>query len=108
VAEVELRQSAVRSAIEDLRQQIMLQVRTAFLDWRASVQRITRAERALEASRAELELSEKRYATGLADVVELEDAQRNYTRDDAAYANALYGFFVAKAAVDHATGRSLL
>ena len=27
--------------------------------------------------------------------------------DDAAYANALYGFSVAKAAVDHATGRSL-
>ena len=44
---------------------------------------------------------------GLADIVELEDAQRNYTDDDAAYANALYGFSVAKAVVDHATGRSL-
>lgn len=108
VAEAELRRTAVRSAIEDLRQQILLQVKTAFLDWQASVQRIRRARQALEASRGELELSEKRYAAGLADIVELEDAQRYYTRDDAAYANALYGFFVAKAAVDHATGRSLL
>ena len=76
-------------------------------DWQASLQRINRAERTLAASRAELELAEKRYQAGLADIVELKDAQRSYTADDAAYANALYGFSVAKAVVDHATGRSL-
>ncbi len=107
VAEAELRQRAVQSQIEDLRQRIVLQVKTAFLDWQASTQRINRAERTLAASRAELELAEKRYDAGLADIVELEDAQRNYTDDDAAYANALYGYSLAKAAVDHATGRSL-
>jgi outer membrane protein len=107
VAEAEFRQRAVQSQIEDLRQRIVLQIKTAFLDWQASLQRINRAERTLAASRAELELAEKRYQAGLADVVELEDAQRSYTEDDAAYANALYGFPVAKAAVDHATGRSL-
>ncbi len=39
--------------------------------------------------------------------IELEDAQRHYTYDDAAYADALYGYSIAKAAVDRATGRSL-
>jgi outer membrane protein len=107
VAEAELRQRAVQSQIEDLRQRIVLQVKTAFLDWQASLQRISRAEQALAASRAELELAEKRYGAGLADIVELEDAQRNYTNDDAAYANALYGFSVAMATVDQATGRAL-
>lgn len=107
VNESEFRQKAIQNELEDLRQRIVLQVKTAFLDWQASVQRINRAERTLAASRAELELAEKRYAAGLADIVELEDAQRNYTDDDAAYANALYGFSVAKAAVDQATGRSL-
>ena len=107
VAEAEFRQKAVQSEIEDLRQRIVLQVKTAFLDWQASVQRINRAGQTLGASRAELELAEKRYGAGLADIVELKDAQRNYTDDDAAYANALYGFSVAKAAVDQATGRSL-
>jgi outer membrane protein len=107
VAEADFRQKAIQSQIEDLRQRIVLQVKTAFLDWQASVQRINRAERTLTASRAQLELAEKRYTAGLADIVELEDAQRNYTEDDAAYANALYGFSVAKAAVDQATGRSL-
>ena len=107
VEEARLRQKAVESQIEDLRQQIVLQVKTTFLNWQSAVQRIHFAEHALAASRAQLDLAEKRYATGLADVVELEDAQRNFTDDDAAYADALYGFSIAKASVDQATGRSL-
>jgi outer membrane protein len=107
IAEAQFEQRAVQSQLEDLRQRVLLQVKTAFLDWQASLQRINRAERTLAASRAELELAEKRYAAGLADIVELEDAQRNDTADDAAYANALYGYAVGQAAVDEATARSL-
>jgi outer membrane protein len=107
VAETKAEQRAVQDAAEDLRQRIILQVHTAFLNWQASLARIQRAEEALAASRAELELAEKRYEAGLTNIVELEDAQRFYTSDDAAYANALYGFSAAKAAVDEATGRSL-
>jgi hypothetical protein len=43
----------------------------------------------------------------LTDIVELEDAQRNYTADDAAYTNALYGYSLARAAIGQATARSL-
>ncbi len=107
IAETRYRQHALLRAIEDLRQEIILQVNTAFLNWQASLQRIIRAERTLAASRAELELAEKRYEAGLTSIIELEDAQRSYTNDDAAYADALYGFSVTKAAVDRATGRSL-
>ncbi len=107
IAEAKYRQDAIRHGIEDLRQKIVFQVHTAFLDWQASIQRIARAEKALVASRAELELANKRYETGLTNIVELEDAQRHYTYDDAAYADALYGYSIAKAAVDRATGRSL-
>ncbi len=107
IEETKARQRAVQDAIEDLQQRIILQVQTAFLDRRAALQRIARAEKALAASRAQLELAEKRYEAGLANIVELEDAQRHYTYDDAAYANALYGYSVANAAVDASTGRSL-
>jgi len=107
IAETRFRQHAILRAIEDLRQEVILQVHTALLNWQASLQRISRAEKTLAASRAELELSEKRYETGLTSIIELEDAQRSYTEDDAAYADALYGFSVTKAAVDRATGRSL-
>jgi outer membrane protein TolC len=79
---------------------------TAFLNWQASFLWIVRAERTLAASRGRLHLAEKRYAAGLSDIVELEDKERKYTADGAAYANALYGFSVAKAAVDQATARS--
>ena len=107
IAETRFRQHSILRAIEDLRQEVILQVHTAFLNWQASLQRISRAEKTLAASRAELELAEKRYEAGLASIIELEDAQRFYTYDDAAYADALYGFSVTKAAVDRATGRSL-
>ncbi len=105
--ETKARQRAVQDAIEDLQQRVMLEVQTAFLDRQAALERIRRAEKALAASRAQLELAEKRYEAGLTNIVELEDAQRYYTYDDAAYAGALYGFSVANAAVDRATGRSL-
>ncbi|HYB89523.1 MAG TPA: TolC family protein [Candidatus Binataceae bacterium] len=107
VGEARYHQDAIRHAIEDMRQRIVFEVHTAFLDWQASLQRIKRAEKALVASRAELELADKRYAAGLSNIVELEDAQRHYTEDDAAYADALYGYSTAKAAVDKATARSL-
>jgi len=107
IAETRLRQHAILGAIEDLRQEIILQVHTAFLNWQASLQRINHAEKTLAASSAELELAEKRYEAGLTSIIELEDAQRSYTDDDAAYADALYGFSITKAAVDRATGRSL-
>jgi outer membrane protein TolC len=107
IAGAEQEQHAIQHAIEDLRQQIILQVKTAFLNWQASVQRIHRAKAALDASQVELELANKRYQTGLTNIVELEDAQRHFTEDDAEYANSLYGFSLQKAAVDQATGRSL-
>lgn len=107
IAEAKFRQQELRYAMEDLRQKIILQVNTAFLNWQASVQRIERAQKALLASRAELELSDQRYQSGLTNIVELEDAERHYTSDGAQYAEALYGYSVAKAAVEQVTGQSL-
>ncbi|MGA2409547.1 MAG: TolC family protein [Candidatus Binataceae bacterium] len=107
IAETKFRRRSMEAAIADLRQQIILQVQTAFLNWQASLQRIEFSQKALAASQVELALAEKRYQTGLADILELEDAQRHYTDDEAAYANALYSFSVTKAAVDQATALSL-
>lgn len=107
VSETKAQERAIQDGIQDLEQRITLQVQTAFLDLQAARQRIVRAEKALAASRAQLELAEKRYEAGLTNIVELEDAQRFYTYDDAAYAAALYGFSVARAALDRTTGKPL-
>jgi outer membrane protein len=107
VEETRLQQEALEHELEDMRQKVILQVKTAFLDWQASLDRIRRAEAAVAASSVELELADKRYEAGLTNIVELEDAQRHYTFDDADYANALYTYSLAKAQVGLATGSSL-
>jgi outer membrane protein TolC len=107
VAETQLHRKAIDAQIEELRQRIILQVGTAFQNWQASVLRIARAEHALAASRVQLDLAQERYLAGHSDILELENAESFYTIDGATYINALYGFSVAKAAVDRATARSL-
>ena len=104
LAEARLHQDAVRHSIEDIRQRIFLQVKSGFLDWQASVERIHRAEQTVAASRVELELAEKRYEAGLGNIIELTDAQRRFTQDEADYVQALAVFSIAKAALDRDVG----
>lgn len=107
MAEAALHQDAIRHSIEDIRQRIFLQVKSGFLDWQASVERIHRAEQTVAASRVELELAEKRYETGLGNIIELTDAQRRFTQDEADYVQALGQFSIAKAALDRDVGAGL-
>ena len=77
------------------------------MPWQASVAVIKKAEQTLNASREELHLADERYKQGLSSVVELDDAQRRFTEDSAAYVTALYDYSAAQAAVQRATGESL-
>jgi outer membrane protein len=104
VEESRLQQDAVRHGIEELRQQIVLQVKRSFLEWQASLDRIHQTEATLAASRVELDLAEKRYESGLGSIIELTDAQRRYTEDGAARVQALAEFSAARSAVDRDTG----
>jgi len=107
VTEAKLQQDAIGHAIQDLRQRVFLQVKSGYLDWQASLQRIHRAEQTVAASRGELDLAEKRYETGLGNIIELTDAQRRFTEDQAGYINALADFSVAKAALERDSGSGL-
>jgi outer membrane protein len=107
VAQARYNQEAIKHQIEDLRQQIVLEVTRSFLDWQASVAAIGKAQAVLDASQEELHLAEHRYKAGLGNVVELEDAQTRFTLDQSNYVDALYSYAVIKAAVQHATARSL-
>jgi outer membrane protein len=104
IAEAKLHQDAITHAVQDLRQRIFLQVKSGYLDWQASRQRIHRAEQTVAASRGELDLAEKRYEAGLGNIIELTDAQRRFTEDEAGYVNALADFSIAKAALERDTG----
>ncbi len=107
LAEAQLHEESIRHSIEDIRQRIFLQVKSGYLDWQASLHRIHRAEQTVAASRAELDLAEKRYEAGLGNIIELTDAQRRFTEDEAGYINALAGFSIAKAALERDAGVGL-
>jgi outer membrane protein len=107
VQEAKFKQDAIRYSLEDLELRIWLEVKSAFLDLQTSVERIHQAETTLAASAGQLELAEKRYNAGLGNIIELTDAERFYSEDNAAYVDALYSYSVAKAALDRATGAAL-
>jgi outer membrane protein len=107
VAEAKEHERATEYAIADLRQRVIEEVHTTFLNWQASIAVIKKAEQTLNASREELHLADERYKQGLSSVVELDDAQRRFTEDSAAYVTALYDYSAARAAVERATGESL-
>ncbi len=107
IEEARLRQQAIEHMIADLRQRIVLEVKTAFLDWQNAHQEIRQAQFTLDASRVELELAQKRYANGLGNIIELTEAERDFIRDKAAYINTLYDFAVARAGLERADGQSL-
>ena len=102
-----LHERAAEYAIADLRQRVIEEVHTTFLNWQASIAVIRKAEQTLNASREELHLADERYKQGLNSVVELDDAQRRFTEDSAAFVTALYDYSAARAAVERATGESL-
>lgn len=107
IAEASYRRHALQHTIEDLRQQIYLQVKSAFLSWQTALEKIHRTELTVAASRARLELASNRYDAGLGNIIELTDAQRFYIEDDAAYIDALYSYSVAKAGLDEATAQRI-
>jgi outer membrane protein len=107
IEEARLRREAVEHSIADLRQHIMLEVKTAFLDWQNAHQQIRETFVTVDASRVELELAEKRHTAGLGNIIELTEAEREFIQDKASYVNALYAFAVAKAGLERAAGQSL-
>lgn len=107
IEEARLRRDAIGHSIADLRQRILLEVKTAFLDWQNAHQEIHEAAVTLDASRVELALADKRYATGLGNIIELTDAERDFIQDKANYVNTLYAFAVARAELERAAGQSL-
>lgn len=103
IGEARARQDAVRHGIEGLRQEIALQVQRAYFERQTSVQRIERADRARAASAAELDLATRRYEGGLGSILELADAQRRFTEDNADVVRAHAAAASAQAALARAT-----
>ncbi len=89
---------------EDARQQILLQVRQAYLALRAAESSISTAELAANQAKENLDLQNGRYAAGVGSPVEVSDAFNIYVQNQSQYTNALTIYRIAQAAIEQAMG----
>jgi outer membrane protein TolC len=101
-ADSEVRQR--RAELEDRRAEVYYDVRTAFLDLRATDEELQTATRARELAALQLTQSRDRFAAGVANNIEVVQAQEAVTLANEQYISALYGYNVAKAVLARSLG----
>jgi len=101
-ADAELR--ARRSEAEDLRSNIYYDVRSAFLDLQAIGEELQVATRARELAGQQLTQSRDRFAAGVANNIEVIQAQEAVALASEQYIAAFYGFQVAKGVLAESLG----
>ena len=102
--EARLRAQASAEQSRQLRDQIVQDIRTAWLNANTAYQRVTVTQQLLDEANLALKLAETRYQMGLSSIVELSQAQ--YQQTDAAIgnANAQYQYRLAQATLNYQIG----
>lgn len=103
-ADVALRRS--RTNYDDLRARVEADVRSAFLDLNAAADQVRVADSRRELARDELEQAKDRFSSGVADTVEVVQAQEMVSSAEQDYIASLNAHNLAKAAVAHAIGQA--
>jgi outer membrane protein TolC len=101
-AEVDVRNR--RSEVENLRSEIYYDVRSAFLDLEATGEELQTATRSRELANQQLTQSRDRFAAGVANNIEVIQAQEAVTLANEQYISALYGYNVSKALLARSLG----
>jgi outer membrane protein TolC len=101
-AEASLRQS--RQQLENLRAQIDFEVRTALLDLAASADQVEVARSSVDLSNQTLNQARDRFAAGVADNLEVIQAQEAVAASNENYISSLYAHNVAKISLARAIG----
>jgi len=103
-AEAGLESVSAQRSLEEL--QVRLDVDSARLAVRAAKATIGAVDDALTSAREQLRLAEQRYATGVGNIIELNDAQVAYTSAAAQVVQARYSLSTARAQLLAAMGRT--
>lgn len=103
-ADVALRRS--RTSYDDLRARVEADVRSAFLDLTSAADQVRVSNSRRELARDELEQAKDRFASGVADTVEVVQAQEMVSSAEQDYIASLNAHNLAKAAVAHAIGQA--
>jgi outer membrane protein TolC len=101
-ADADLRQR--RAEAEDMRAQVYYDVRMAFFDLQATSEQLQVATRSRELANQELTQARDRFAAGVANNLEVVQAQQSVTTADEQYIDGLLGYDVAKAVLARSLG----
>lgn len=93
-----------RAEVDDMKASVYYDVRTAFLDLEATQQELQTATRARELADLQLQQSRDRFAAGVANNIEVVQAQEAVALATEQSIAALYGFNIAKALLAQSTG----
>ncbi|MGE5174329.1 MAG: TolC family protein [Betaproteobacteria bacterium] len=104
VAEAKSNLYILQANEESLRQQILLEVRQAYLNLQAAEASISTAELATTQAKENLDLANGRYAAGVGSPVEVSDAFATYVTAQANYTSALANYKIAQASIEKAMG----
>ena len=89
---------------ESLRQQILLDVRQAYLNLQAAEASISTAELAAKQAKENLDLANGRYSAGVGSPIEVSDAFATYVAAQANHTSALANYRIAQANIEKAMG----
>ena len=93
-----------RLDLKDRQQQIGLEVRRAFLDYRAATQQLDAAEAQLRAAALALEASQQRYNVGAATLLEVTQARATQLQAASALVTARYGLLFQRTLIGYYVG----
>ena len=99
-----LQEENARLALSNQRQQVALEVRRAYLDYRAAQERLNAAEAQEKAASLAVTTSQERYRVGAATLVEITQARASQVQAASALVNARYNLVFQQALMSYYTG----
>jgi outer membrane protein TolC len=104
VGEARARLDVLKADEELLRQNIYLEVEQAYLNLKVSERLIPTAQLAVRQAEENFEIVNGRYTAGLADPIEVTDAQVTLSNAKTAHTKALFDYRIARANLERAMG----
>jgi outer membrane protein len=102
--EAELKAKAAAENVNDLQNRVIRDVRIAWLNASTAYVRLALTQELVQQAQLAMDLSQSRYDLGLADIVELSQAQLNLTSAQIANTTARYDYQAQRINVDFQTG----
>jgi outer membrane protein len=102
--EADLRTRAAEQRVNDLRNQVVRDVRVAYLNAETAFDRVGLTAQVLQQAQLALELAQRRYDLGLSSIVELSQAQLNLTSAQIANVGAKYEYQGQRAVLQYQVG----